>query len=94
MISAWTKHLPEDQKEQFKKEVLGSKQVLKRLQALMSEMKEDVDNLELNPKSYDIPNWDYRQADINGYKRCLKQIQKLITLDDNQANPFLKTKEN
>ena len=82
MITAWTKHISDDkQKEQFKREILGSKTVLRRLQALLDEMKEDADSLELNTKIYDIPNWDYRQADMNGYKRCLKQISKIINLD-------------
>jgi hypothetical protein len=81
MISAWTKHLKEENKDQFRNEVLGSKQVLRRLQQLLDELKEDVETLELNPKIYDIPNWDYRQADVNGYKRCLKQVMKIINLD-------------
>lgn len=82
MISAWTKHLTsEEEKEQFRKEVLGSKVVLNRQLDIMKEMKEDVDNLELNNKIYDLPNWDYRQADMNGYRRCLKQLSVLINLD-------------
>ena len=82
MISAWTKHISDEQeKERFRNQILNSKQVLNRLQALLNEMKEDVDSTELNTKIYDIPNWDYRQADTNGYKRCLKQISKIITLD-------------
>lgn len=82
MISAWTKHLQtEDEKQQFKKQVLGSKLVLNRLATLLKEMKEDVDNTELNTKIYDIPNWDVRQADMIGYRRCIKQISKLINLD-------------
>jgi hypothetical protein len=82
MISAWTKNAKtQEEKEAFQKEVLGSKRVLNRLQVLLDEMKADVDTVELNTKIYDIPNWDYRQADMNGYKRCLKQISKLINLD-------------
>lgn len=85
MISAWTKHISDEQeKEQFRNSVLGSKQVLRRLQALLNEMKEDADSTELNTKIYDMPNWDYRQADTNGYKRCLKHISKLINLDQEE----------
>lgn len=86
MISAWHKHLADpEEKERFKNSVLGSKIVLERLQALINEMREDAENHELNTKVYDIPNWDYRQADTNGYKRCLNQISKLITLDQKEA---------
>lgn len=87
MISAWTKHLKTDEeKERFKNQVIGSKAVLTRLQALMAEMQEDVDNTEMNTKIYDIPNWDYRQADTNGFKRCLKLINKLLTLDQEKPD--------
>jgi hypothetical protein len=81
MISAWTRHLPQDQIEGFQNKILGSKEVLARLQALLNEMKEDADNLELSTKIYDLPNWEHRQADLNGYKRCIKQISKLLNLD-------------
>lgn len=82
MISAWTKNLSDtDEQDQFRKQVLGSKVVLDRLQTLLNEMKEDVDNTELNTKIYDIPNWEVRQADMIGYRRCIKHISKLINLD-------------
>lgn len=82
MITAWTKHLKtEEEKERFRNSVLGSKQVLKRLQEILKEVEGDLDNSELNTKIYDIPNWSYRQADMNGFRRCLKTIQKIITLD-------------
>lgn len=82
MISAWTKNCKSiEEKEAFQKEVLGSKNVLRRQQELLDEMKADVENVELKTEMYDIPNWDYRQADMNGYKRCLKQVSKLINLD-------------
>lgn len=82
MISAWTKHLPdEEEKKRFQSAVNGSKVVLNRLQALLDEMKTDAENTELSTKLYESPSWAYIQADANGYKRCLKQISKLINLD-------------
>jgi len=82
MISAWTKHIKDEtEAARFKNEILGSKQVLKRLQELIDEMKEDTESLELNSKVYDLPNWDYRQADTNGFKRALKLVSKIINLD-------------
>ena len=82
MISAWTKHITdEDEKKRFQNEVQGSKRVLQRLQALMDEMKTDSENQELSTKLYDSPSWAYIQADANGYKRCLKQLSRLINLD-------------
>ena len=84
MISAWTKHLadPKD-KEQFKNSILGSKTVLNRLSALLNEEENDLIQTE---NDYDNLNWAYRQADINGYRRCLRKIQKLINLDHKDNN--------
>lgn len=82
MISAWTKHLKTDEeKDRFKNSVLGSKIVLGRLQELIKEVEDDLEKVELNTKIYDYPNWDYRQADGNGFRRALKTINKLITID-------------
>lgn len=82
MISAWTKNLKTDEdKVRFKNTVLGSKAVLERLQELLNEIEDEVNTLELNTKIYDIPNWDYRQADMNGFRRALRTIKKIITLD-------------
>jgi hypothetical protein len=82
MISAWTKHITDPEaKERFQSAVQGSKLVLQRLQAIMDEMRVDSENQELSTKLYDSPSWAYIQADANGYKRCLKQISKLINLD-------------
>lgn len=82
MISAWTKHIPSDEeKTRFKNAVLGSKIVLTRLQELINEMEEDVNNAELSIKIYDSPNWDHKQAHLNGFKEALKKINKIINLD-------------
>lgn len=82
MISAWHKHLSEKDKEQFKNQVLGSKPVLRRLQELLKEVEDDLDRVELDTKIYDSPNWDYRQADMNGFRRALKTVNKIIKVDE------------
>lgn len=82
MISAWTKHLSSDEeKERFRSSVLGSKIVLGRLKDLCKEIEDEQNAIESNPKIYDIPNWDYRQAHLNGFRECLRKINKIITLD-------------
>lgn len=82
MISAWTKHLKtEDDKARFKNELLGSKRVLNRLQELLKEQEDELTNTELSNDIYDLPNWDYRQADINGRRKALKTIKFLLTID-------------
>ena len=82
MISAWTKHLKsEEEKTRFKNSVLGSKVVLERLSDILKEIEADQDNIERNPLMYDKPNWDYRQAHLNGYRQCLKTINFILNLD-------------
>lgn len=82
MITKWTDHLKTaEEKEQFKSFVLGSKPVLDRLNQILKTMDDEQDSIERNSKMYDLPNWDYRQAHLNGFKDCLNKIQKTINLD-------------
>jgi hypothetical protein len=82
MISAWTKHLKtEDEKTRFKSEILGSKRVLERLQQLIKEVEDGADSIESDPTKYDSPGWAYRQADRNGFRRALKTIRTITTVD-------------
>lgn len=82
MISAWTKHLKsEEDILQFKKEIQGSKVVLKRLTDLLNEMEEDLNRSELSAKNYDTPNWAPKQAHVNGQKAQIRTIKFLINLD-------------
>lgn len=82
MISAWTKHLKsEEDKERFRNSVLGSKYVLERLADILVGMEKEQDAIERNPQLYDLPNWDYRQAHLNGFRQCLNKINLLINLD-------------
>lgn len=82
MISAWHQHLKtEEEKARFKNSVLGSKVVLDRLNDILTTMKDEQDSIERNTEMYDLPNWDYRQAHLNGFKDCLLKVQKLINLD-------------
>lgn len=82
MISKWTSHLQTDkEKEDFQKEVYSAKRVLERLSQMVSEMDTEAEQIETNPKFYELPNWDYRQANNNGYRRCLSILRKITTLD-------------
>lgn len=79
MLEVWTRNLKTtEEKEKFKNIFAGSKQVLDRLSEIIDQIENDDNELETNPKVYDIPNWPYRQADLNGHRRALKQIKKLL----------------
>ncbi len=81
MITAWTQHLPSDEKEQYKQSLLRAKWVLDDLRRLVEKNLASVEGSEISPKSYENPNWGYRQAHANGYKQALRDFSKLITLD-------------
>lgn len=82
MITKWTSHLfDQKDKDKFSQEVLGSRRVLERLTGIIREMETDLNRVEMNPKTYDIPNWDYRQAHNNGYRQALSIFEKVLDLD-------------
>ena len=86
MISRWTLHLEtEEEKEKFKKEILGSKNVLDRLMNILEEDEKGLNRSEIDPKSYSTPNWDYKQAHKNGMRQYMAQIKALIDLDQQKG---------
>lgn len=82
MIPQWTNHLKdEDEKKRFKSYIYSSRGVLDRLRQITLDLEQQLDDKELNKDVYDSPSWAARQADNNGYRRCLRGLQKLLTLD-------------
>lgn len=80
MNLAWTKHCKTPE------EATQFKQSLKRVQWVFDHIKtiintDGLEAAEISPKSYDNPNWAYRQAHSNGYKQAVKDFHKLLTLD-------------
>jgi len=81
-VSAWTKQFKtEEDKTQYLASLQRVKWVLDDLKKLIESSEASLDAQEISPKSYDSPNWSYRQAHTNGYRQCLKDFKKLITLD-------------
>lgn len=86
MITAWTKHLKtEDEKEQYRQSLTRVKWVIDDIRRLTKDNLKSVEDAEISVKAYDNPNWEYRQADANGYKRCLRDFDKLLTLDPEET---------
>lgn len=82
MIPNWASHIKDpDEKKRFINYVYQSRGLLERLSDILKGM--DVSS-ELDQSSYDSPSWAAKQADNNGYRRCLREIQKLITLDQKE----------
>jgi len=86
MYDLWTRHLNnEKDKEDFRKVVQGSKPALKRIKELLDQEEKALDQTELDPKVFDTPNWAYKQAFKNGFRKGLNITQKLVDLDQQET---------
>lgn len=82
MFTRWTQHLKDQEdKQNFTNEIYSSRHVLEHLGTVLKSMELSREREELGAKVYDSPNWQFRQADCNGYIRCLREIQMFINLD-------------
>lgn len=81
-VSAWTKHLKiDEEKKQYLESVHRAKWLLEDIKRLINSSQEALEASEISPRSYDNANWPFRQAHSNGYKQCLRDFTKLLTLD-------------
>lgn len=86
MITAWTKHLKtEEDKQKFEKSVKSAKHVLDRLTQILTDAETELNSTEISAKNYDVPNWDYKQAHVNGQKSTLRTVKRLINLDQKET---------
>jgi hypothetical protein len=86
MYIDWTKHISDqDEKISFEKYIKSCKPLLDHLVKLLQEKYNSLESSELDPKMFDQPNWDYRQAFLNGKKSELSNLIKLINLDQQKG---------
>lgn len=82
MIPNWTNHLKDpDEKERFRKHILGSKSIIDRQLEIMRDKELELNRSETDPSSYESPSWAAHQAHKNGFRECLQWMTKLLTLD-------------
>lgn len=87
MISAWTKHCKsQEEKDQYIQSLNRVKWAFDDLKTLVQTSVDSIELQEASPKSYDSPNWPYRQAHANGYKQAMGDFIKLINLDPQETN--------
>lgn len=80
MNIAWFKHCKtEEDKQQFTESLKRVGWVLEHLKTIINT--DGIEAAEISPKSYDNPNWAFRQAHANGYKQAIKDFHKVLTLD-------------
>ncbi len=86
MLTRWTQHLTDHEKEAFKKEVLSAKRVLERLRDMLDEDMEMIERSECDQRSYGIANWSHLQAHRNGNKQTYTEVKKYLTLTERKIN--------
>lgn len=87
MYSKWTSHLVDEQaKQNFRLQVISAKDVLDRQKQISEEWEKALDRSETDPRQFDTPNWDYRQAWKNGFRAALLQHKTLINLDQQDTD--------
>jgi len=73
----WTKHISDPKaKKDFEAAVRNSTLALGRLSDILKERESEA--MKVKPRDYDNPSWAYKQADDNGYLRCLRELSLLI----------------
>lgn len=81
MKTAWTQGLSDTEASKLVKQLKSSTGVFERLIEIMDRDERALNTQESKSSVYDLPNWDYRQADANGYRRCLREYKQLLTID-------------
>lgn len=87
MYSKWTDHLSTDKdKQDFRRQVLSSRDVLERQKNLIDGWLKALDRSETDPRQFDTPNWSDKQAYKNGLRAAYGQLTTLIDLDQQDTN--------
>ena len=85
MITLWTKNLRDPEEiEGFEKSLRNSYDVLDRLKEILKEIDDDLVRSELSVKAYETPSWSHLQAHKNGYRECIRDIFRLVNLDNKE----------
>lgn len=78
MKVSWVNGLDIDAAKEMRGDFLSSHLVRKRFKTLLMDNIESAQKTARNPEGYEVANWAYKQADINGYIRALYYAISLI----------------
>jgi len=79
----WTSHLKDESEiNNFRNQVFAAKPVLDRITALLDEKEAALDRSEINPETYNNPNWSHMQAFKNGIRSACGDLRLLLTIED------------
>ncbi len=78
----WTANIAnKDTKESFEDLLRNSTKILDRLVQMCEERERSLDRIDFSLSSYDNPNWENKQAHINGRRAELQALKQLITIN-------------
>jgi hypothetical protein len=77
---AWTTGLTEAEASRINDTVVHATVLLDRLRVIIQTKQDLILREESSFSQYDTPNWEYRQAHLNGRKQELKELLDLIKL--------------
>ena len=80
MKTAWYRGCKsDDDKEERLSLFKQSSQLRKVLTSVLESKSDEAEKSGLSKEGYDCPNWAYKQADTQGYKRAMTEILSLIS---------------
>jgi hypothetical protein len=80
MKTTWTKGLSDQQDADEVRASFKSAKLLRlRLAEILETKMSEKERTSLDAEGYDCPNWAYKMADLQGYKRALAEIISLIS---------------
>lgn len=78
MKTIWTQVTDKQEEQDIRASFAGSLVLRKRLIKILEGKIEAYENASMSKDGYDCPNWAYKQADLQGYKRALKEVISLL----------------
>ncbi len=78
MKTLWTQGLEKDAQKEMKDNFTSSHRVRKRMKELLLNLVEVERKKNRSEALYEVPNWQYKQADSLGYERALYEVMSLI----------------
>lgn len=78
MKSSWTKSLTEQEKDDIRASFKQGLVLRKRLAEIVTDKLDERERVSLSDEEYDCPNWAYKQAANQGYKKALLEIISLL----------------
>jgi len=79
MKTTWTKGLKGEEKKEIADSFSSSSRIRNKQVELLRDKIETADKTALSKEGYECPNWAYKQADLQGYKRALSEVISLIS---------------